>query len=401
MNLVKINDVVNKNLCIGCGICTNFSSTSKMEYNEEGFLIVNNYIHESKTIMEETVVKEVCPGIKTYSNENKENYIWGNYKEIYLGYSTNGEIRFRGSSGGTITQSLVYLLEKNIVDYVIHIEEDKENVLGNKVIITNDINEIISNTGSKYCPASPLDEVLNKLEIGLKYAFVGRPCDIVALKNYENIDSSIKEKIIYKISFFCAGTPSIEGTLKVLESFSLNKDEVSKFRYRGNGWPGFTTAVNISGEEFKMPYDDSWGKILNKCLHPRCKVCPDGVGMSADLVFGDGWDCDEKGYPIFTEGSGKSLVVVRNSNGEKLLNKLFEDKKIKIEFFPKESLKFVQPYQYERRTTLTFRLIAMKLFNRTIPKYEEGLKKASKLQSNKKKIRTLLGTIKRIINKRI
>lgn len=401
MKLVKINDVVNKNLCIGCGICTNFSSSSKMEHNEEGFLTVNNYTHESKIISEETLVKEVCPGVKTYSNENKENYIWGDYKDIYLGYSTNEEIRFRGSSGGTITQTLVYLLEKNIVDYVIHIEEDKENVLGNKVVITNDINQIVSNTGSKYCPASPLNEVLTKLEKGLKYAFVGRPCDIVALRNYEKIDPSIKEKIIYKISFFCAGTPSIEGTLKVLEKFSLNRDKVSEFRYRGNGWPGFTTAVNASGEEFKMPYDDSWGKILNKFLHPRCKVCPDGVGMSADLVFGDGWDCDEKGYPIFAEGSGKSLVVVRNNNGEELLNKLVEDKKIKTESFHKESLKLIQPYQYERRTTLTSRLTAMNLFNRTIPKYEDGIKKSSSYQSKKKRLKTFLGTVKRIIKHRI
>ncbi|WP_195429100.1 Coenzyme F420 hydrogenase/dehydrogenase, beta subunit C-terminal domain [Clostridium sp. D46t1_190503_E9] len=401
MKLVKINDVVNENLCIGCGICTNFSNCSKIKYNKDGFLTVNNYVHESNEVSEETLVREVCPGVKTYANENNKNHVWGDYKDIHLGYSTNEEIRFRGSSGGTITQTLVYLLEKKLVDYVIHIEDDKENVLGNKVVITNDVNQILNNTGSKYCPASPLNEVLKNLDKGLKYAFVGRPCDIVALRNYERIVPSIKENIVYKISFFCAGTPSIQGTLKVLEKFSLNKNEVSKFRYRGNGWPGFTTAVSNSGEEFKMPYDDSWGKILNKYLHPRCKVCPDGVGMAADLVFGDGWDCDEKGYPIFAEGSGKSLVVVRNSVGEELIKKLVEDEKIKTEFFPKESLKLVQPYQYERRTTLTSRLIAMKLFNRTIPKYEEGIKKSSKYQSKKKRMRTFLGTVKRIVNHRI
>ncbi|VYT78898.1 coenzyme F420 hydrogenase [Clostridium tertium] len=401
MKLVKINEVVNKNLCIGCGICTNFSKDSKIDYNNEGFLTINDYKHVSDEISEETLVNDVCPGIKTYANENRNDYIWGDYNDIYLGYSSNEEIRFKGSSGGTITQTLVYLIENNLVDYVIHIQEDKENVLGNKVVVTNDINKIINNTGSKYCPASPLNEVLMNLDKNLKYAFVGRPCDIVALRNYEKINPDIKDIIVYKISFFCAGTPSIEGTMKILEKFSLKMDDVVEFGYRGNGWPGFTTAVNKEGKEFKMPYDDSWGKVLNRYLHPRCKVCPDGVGMAADLVFGDGWDCDEKGYPIFTEGSGKSLVVVRNNLGQSLINRLISDKKIKVEIFNKENLKFVQPYQYERRTTLTSRVNAMKLFNKAVPKYENGIKKSSQYQSNKKKIRTFLGTIKRIINKRI
>lgn len=401
MKLVKINEVVSENLCVGCGICSNFSNKSRMDYNSQGFLTINDYKHQSNEITEENLVNEICPGIKTYSKENKNDYVWGDYNNIFLGYSSNDKIRFKGSSGGTITQILVYLIENKLVDYVIHIQQDEEDILGNKVVITDDISKVISNTGSKYCPASPLNEVLKNLDEKLKYAFVGRPCDIVALRNYEKIDSSIKDIIPYKISFFCAGTPSIEGTMKVLEEFSLNKEDIIDFRYRGNGWPGFTTAVNKSGEEFKMSYDDSWGKILNRYLHPRCKICPDGIGMSADLVFGDGWDCDEKGYPIFTEGSGKSLVISRNDIGEELINKLVKDKKIIIESFYKENLKLVQPYQFQRRTTLSSRITAMKIFNRIIPKYEVAVKKSSEYQSKKKRIRTFIGTVKRILNNRL
>lgn len=401
MEIVKINDVVNENLCIGCGICCNFSENAKMTYTKTGFLNVNDFKHESNEINELTLVNEICPGVKTYVNENTKDYIWGNYEEICIGYSTDEEIRFRGSSGGTITQTLVYLIENNFVDYVIHIQEDEDNLLGNKVAITNDINKIINNTGSKYCPTSPLYEVLKNLNKNSKYAFVGRPCDIVALKNYEKINTNIKEIIPFKISFFCAGTPSIEGTMKILDRFSLNKSDVVEFRYRGNGWPGFTKAINKFGEEFEMPYDDSWGKVLNRYLHPRCKICPDGVGMSADLVFGDGWNCDEKGYPIFIEGSGKSLIVARNKVGQELLNILVRDKKIQREFFNKEDLNLIQPYQYDRRTTLTSRLSAMKLFKRKTPKYEKKIREAAKVQSRKKKLKIFLGTIKRIVNKRI
>lgn len=401
MKLVKIEDVLKNNLCIGCGICTNFSDNSKIKYDENGFLKVNNYKHVSNEIDEKTLVKEVCPGVKTYTYANDKDYVWGDFKKLYLGYSLDDEIRFKGSSGGTITQTLIYLLENKIVDYVIHIEQDESNVFSNKVKITNNIEDVLSNTGSKYCPSSPLNEVLKNIDYNLKYAFVGRPCDIVALRNYEKINPSIAKSIIYKISFFCAGAPSINGTLEILKKFSLKKEDVVRFRYRGNGWPGFTTAITKNKDEFKMPYDESWGKILNKYLHKRCKICPDGVGMEADLVFGDGWECDEKGYPLFKEGEGKSLVLIRNSNGEKLINNIQKDSKIKLENFNYKNLKFVQPYQYERRSTLRYRILALKLFNRKLPVYEVSIKKASKDQKIEKKIKTFLGTLKRAFKNKI
>ncbi|WP_300379375.1 hypothetical protein, partial [Clostridium sp.] len=75
--------------------------------------------------------------------------------------------------------------------------------------------------------------------------------------------------------------------------------------------------------------------------------------------------------------------------------------KIIIEEFNYENLKMVQPYQYNRRTTINSRINAMKLFNRNVPNYDKSVFYASKNQSNKLKIKTFIGTVKRIIEKRI
>lgn len=401
MGINKISDVVENNLCIGCGMCSNFSKTSKMEYNEEGFLVIKNYNHTSDDITEEELTKKICPGVKTYSIENFKNPVWGNIISLNLGYSTDEKIRRSGSSGGTITQTLIYLLENQLVDYIIHIEQDEMDVLGNKIVITRNIDDILCNTGSRYCPASPIKDLFKNIDFSKKYAFVGRPCDIVSIDNYSRFNTKVNESILYKIAFFCAGTPSIKGTEQVLLELGTNKSELKSFRYRGNGWPGFTTAIDKNNKEYKMTYKNSWGKILKNYVNIRCKICPDGIGMSADIVYGDGWDCDENGYPIFLEGDGKSIIIARNEKGKKLIESMNSDNKIKLEEFNYKNLKHVQPYQYNRRTTLIDRIKIMRLFGRNVPIYENSIKKAAREQGYKVKIKTVLGTTKRIINKRL
>lgn len=401
MSCNKINDILKNDLCIGCGICTNFSKKSQMNISNDGFLIVNNYSHDSEEVSEEELVQNICPGKKSFTNNNTGDAIWGIVKSINLGYSNNSDIRFKGSSGGTITETLTFLLENKIIDYVIHIESDSIDPLANSIVITDDKNKILNNAGSKYCPSSPLENVISSLNKNKRYAFVGRPCDIVALSNYEKINRDITKMILYKIAFFCAGVPSIKGTYEIISKFGIEVSNLRSFRYRGNGWPGYTTAVDKDGNTFDMPYNDSWGKILNKHLSKRCKLCPDGIGMEADIVFGDGWDCDEKGYPIFEEGDGNSLIITRTEKGEELLKKLTENNRLIIKDFNINNLRLVQPYQFHRRANLKWRLNAMKLFNKEMPIYEKSVEFASHSASSKSKIKTFLGTLKRILNKRI
>lgn len=400
MAIKSINGVVKSNLCIGCGMCTNFTDEGTMKIAEDGALKIHNYKHNSNKITEEELVKDICPGVKTFAQNDRTDYLWGNINSLQLGYSSNKEIRYRGSSGGTITQTLVYLLDNKIVDYVIHIENDGHKVFENKVEITDDINKVIENTGSRYCPSAPLENILKSINTNKKYAIVARPCDTVAIENYLIKNENLRKNIIYKIAFFCAGAPSMKGTEKIVKDFNLNMEDVKSFRYRGNGWPGFTTIIDKDNKEYKMSYDDSWGKVLNRYLPTRCKVCPDGVGMEADIVFGDGWKCDEKGYPIFSEGDGKSLVITRSKKGEELKEKMIKDNVLIVEDFEYKNLKLVQPYQYTRRSTLPYRLLALKLFGKVTPTYEKNLSLASKDQTTKAKSKAFLGTVKRVVKKR-
>ena len=71
---------------------------------------------------------------------------------------------------------------------------------------------------------------------------------------------------------------------RLLKALDADPAEVVGFRYRGNGWPGFATAVLRDGTERKMSYHDSWGKVLSKHVQHRCKICADGTGIAADII---------------------------------------------------------------------------------------------------------------------
>ena len=203
-----------------------------------------------------------------------------------------------------------------------------------------------------------------------KYLFIGKPCDVGAVRQMQQHNPKLRDNIPYVVSFMCAGTPSLIGTEQVLEKLGVERAQVSTFRYRGDGWPGLAKATLENGEERSMTYNDSWGKVLNRHLQTRCKICPDGIGEFADIVCADGWEGDEKGYPSFAEREGSSLILVRSAKGLTLLRNAEALGVVKAEAFDKSGIAAIQPFQFYRRTTIAPRLLAMRLLMLKTPSYK-------------------------------
>lgn len=52
----------------------------------------------------------------------------------------------------------------------------------------------------------PLKDILQIVQSDKKYAFVGKPCDVMALRRYLNKNEKLTKNIIYLLSFFlCRG----------------------------------------------------------------------------------------------------------------------------------------------------------------------------------------------------
>jgi coenzyme F420 hydrogenase subunit beta len=204
------------------------------------------------------------------------------------------------------------------------------------------------------------------------------------------------------LSFFCAGIPSQNGAEAVLTSLGTDLPGTAAFRYRGNGWPGQATATLHDGSTRSMSYHDSWGKILSHHVQHRCKVCADGTGTAADLVCADAWVCDARGYPVFEERDGISLIVARNAKGATILAQAEASGHLVTTPFDVGQLPSIQPGQLGRRRALLARLAGLWLMGKPIPRYRGlHLRAAAKQNAARQNLKNFLGMLRRGLTGRL
>lgn len=394
----SIAEVLKADLCLGCGACQHVApSKISLEMNEEGYLRPLIKVPLSKE--EEDLALAVCPGIHVEHNPplSDDELMWGPIKSCQAGWSTNAHLRHTASSGGGLSAFAGHMLKQGHVDAVLHIGVSTQDPLVNEYRISTTPEEVAQNAGSRYAPAAPLTGLREAIDKHERIAFIGKPCDVVAMRKIADVDPTVKRKVVACLSFMCAGVPSIKGTHAVLKKLNSPQEQVVEFRYRGNGWPGLATAILADGTMNSMTYDDSWGKILNKHLQFRCKVCFDGTGEFADLTCADAWHGDADGYPLFAEEDGRSLVIARTAIGEEILQSSLVSRDIATDHIEVSSLAKIQPYQRDRKIYALARLSALALAMRKAPKYtQKSLFNLAKKGSLKAFARNMLGTLKRL-----
>ena len=209
-------------------------------------------------------------------------------------------------------------------------------------------------------------------------------------------DERIDRQIPYMLSFFCAGVPSQHGAEAILDQLGVSPDDVESFRYRGDGWPGSATARRHDGSDASMSYADSWGAILSKHLQPRCKICPDGTGTTADVVSADAWETDDRGYPLFEERDGVSLLIARTQRGVELVESSVRDDRLVTNGQDIDEVAAMQPGQVAKAVYGPVRLAALAVTGRRIPSFR-GFEQLARVRrvGARRTVREFAGTVRR------
>ncbi len=394
----KIHKIYQNNLCIGCGLCESIVGTENIEMslNSKGFFYpkVKHVIEEG-----ENIIQSVCPGLNIVNDIKfeKNESIWGKVLESYSGYSNDEVVRKKGSSGGVASAIAIYLIETKQVDCVLQVGGDKDDYTRNTLKYSRNRNDVINAASSRYAPALVFDKIGKILtSTSETFCFIGKPCDISALKNYVHVYPEFKNRFKVYISIMCAGIPSFEGTQEVLNNFN-HQPPVKNVVYRGNGWPGNFSFNDNSGEEFQMSYNESWGNNLNRYLNFRCKICPDGIGLQADIVVGDAWETND-GYPDFTERDGQSIILARTEEGSNILKNMKDEKQLSTQKLDLDIIAKMQPYQYYRRTRVASRIFAVHLLKSVRLNFKNTRIYLNLLHSSIISIlREFLGTVRRLL----
>lgn len=309
----------------------------------------------------ETTIATSCPGavVAPWPEAEERHPYWGARLASGLGHATDERLRHHASSGGLLSAMLIEALSQGLVDDVVHVHADPDHPTRNVVRRVEDPEGVFRGAGSRYAPSSPLADVETLLSDGRRHAVVGKPCDISALRQLGRRDPRVAQAIPLMLSFFCGGVPSHRGAERILARLGTTEAEVAAFRYRGDGWPGYATATLLNGEDRRMSYMDSWGGELSKVVQFRCKICPDPVGGVADLVCADAWHGDARGYPLFEEKDGRSLVIARTEMGRALLEAAQASDRIALDPLALDEIDAMQPSQARRKRMMFARLMAL------------------------------------------
>lgn len=353
--MLKLQEIVEAGLCIGCGLCASIADGVTMEMTETG---VERPTDADIPDHQLALINAVCPGLVVeLDTDVPSDPTWGPALAIVKGYAADPEVRHQAATGGVLTALGQHLVASDRVAYVLHVAVDADDPLSWTATTSRDPAAVLAASGSRYGPAAPLTGFMEALAVGERFAVIAKPCDAAAVRNLANQDERVDELVDCILVMACGGASKMTKSWSLLDQFGVDRAEVASIRYRGFGNPGPTSVVTRSGQRHETTYLELWADEGSWDLQWRCKVCPDGMGEVADLVV---LDCWPGGVPT-GEDDGFSGIIARTPVGKQLLDEAVEAEVLMLteEGLPRDVLEVWQPHQSRRKKAVPARLAAM------------------------------------------
>jgi coenzyme F420-reducing hydrogenase beta subunit len=334
--MTSIEEVVSADNCIGCGACA-FAAPDAFEMR------LQNSGHWQPTAkagaQEErrSRAASVCPMSSgpleseiaaTLYGDLPEDPQIGRWRRNVAGWVNVADFRSAGGSGGLISWVLAELLRRGDVDAVIHVKP--ANPAGDDELlfeygVSYDSAGVVGGAKSRYYPIQ-LAEVLAEVgRTNLRYAVVGVPCFIKAIRLLQRDGLLDPSRTPFCIGLVCGHLKSryfaeylawqkdaLPGTLRAFDfrrklmdrpasDYGFAMTHVKDGSAVEETWP----MASVNGRD--------WGEGLFK--NPACEFCDDVLAECADLAVGDAWlpeyVADPRGTNVATVRSAHLDAIVR------------------------------------------------------------------------------------------
>ena len=392
--------VVANGYCIGCGACAALDPGIEMRFNRYGQYEANAKNNYSPT----SLAKRVCPfadgnakedeiGNTLYGRDGKYDAHVGHYLACYAGWVAESDFRANGSSGGLASWLLTELLERDLVDYVVHVA----SVAGSygqplfQFSISSTQAEVRSKSKSRYYPVEMSGVIKQIIDRPGRYAVTGIPCFIKALRLASGESVILKERIVFAVGIVCGHLKSSAFAEMFAWQCGVAPTELTSidFRTKLPNRAAFSYGVTVGGicegRELSVTKPTSellgsnWGHGLFK--YKACDFCDDVVGETADISLGDAW------LPEYVaDSAGTNVVVVRSPILMSILVDAVGAGRLHLDSIPVEKVVESQAGGFRhRRDGLSYRLFLENLAGRWHPS-KRTLPSASHLSAKLKKI---------------
>lgn len=321
--------VIDGDYCSGCGACAAVASDAlTMSFDAYGRLQPQV---KSATVASNADVLAVCPfadgnpnedrlGSELFASDGTYHDRIGYYHATYAGYVTEPDFRDRGSSGGMGTWIVQELFNRGLVDRVIHVKQHQPNEGDASLFrfeISDSTPEIRRGAKSRYYPVEMSQVIQEVKQQPGRYAIVGVPCFIKAIRLLAKQDPVIKERLRFGVGLVCGHLKTSHFADMFAWQSGIEPGNLTSIDFRkkipgqnANQY-GVETIGNSQGKTISAIksnyelYGYLWGHGFFK--YQACDYCDDVVAETADVTVGDAW------LPQYVEDSqGTNVVVVRN-----------------------------------------------------------------------------------------
>lgn len=369
------------------GSCAFVDESILMDLNEYG-------IYEERVSLSEDhdlnpVVEYVSPNLneeineseiakKLYENIERIQYDEriGYFTSLYAGHVNEGEYREIASSGGMGTWIFKDLFEKGLIDGVIHVKEnpDRNSPIMFQYDISRSIDEIKAGSKTKYYPVE-FSKVLKRVkEVPGRYAIVGIPSFIMAVRLLAEKDDIIKDRIKYTVGLICGHQKSSKFSEAIAWQVGIKPGNLKHINFRkklldkpANNYGVEITGI-IDGKEVtvvkptKELLGQNWGQGYFKTK--ASDFTDDVMNETADITLGDAW------LPEYTKDSkGNNVIVVRNPLIDDLIKEGIRSGRLNLDVVDKETIFRSQAAHYRHtHDELAYRLYKKDKINEWHPK---------------------------------
>lgn len=314
-------EVIDRDLCTRCGTCIGICPTGTISYT------AGKIADTGHRCMQCGMCTAVCPGQKFSMDQWSEKLfctkydtekLFGTYLNIWNARSTDDSVQRQGGSGGVVTQILLDLLERHVIEGAVTIR-NKENLPHIfEPCIADSKEQILASARSKY-RIIPVNQVISELKKnGKKVAYVGLPCQIQGMRKAMEKNPWLEKQIVVLISLFCGFNMEESGTDYLIAKSGIKKEDIRILSYRHK--KGEQTGFYLQGKDGKKFFINKHGyTFLNLLFSPkRCWKCYDYSGEFADIAVGDAWE----------KGQGFSRVIVRTKTGKEVFEQAVSRERI-------------------------------------------------------------------------
>ncbi len=355
-----INEIVDTGLCVRCGACEPACPVDIIRFDAR---TAYPYITEEESCIQAcTRCLKVCPGGEVDFNKLDDEMfgrrphpqsITGIVRGSYVSFSTNDEVRYKGASGGFVTEILTYMLDNKLIDGALVLTTTAdENGWREHAMIARTVEELRRAQKSKYLVVPALTPLAEMEKIEGTYAVVALPCYVHAIRKYQKVSPKLRKRLKYVIGLYCNVALEPNAYTDLCELKGIDFKDVTGLDFRFGDWPGGIHAAIKGGEPVKVlkheEMKDEFNTMKLFYTPTRCNMCIDFSAEHADISVGDPWLRGPDGEYIYTDG--RTTVLTRTDDGVKIVDDAVRDGYIKLEPIPIETymVNFEKAARYKR-----------------------------------------------------